>query len=662
MSPLSARPERAPRILAVDDQPANLLLVRRVLTAAGFEVREARSGGEALAVARETMPDLILLDMHLPDMHGLDVLRRLRESDWGGGLRVVAMSALASAEDEAVWLRAGCAGSLEKPIRVATFAREVAGWLPGAGAPAPGEPGEPRKGERLGEILVAHQLLAPEQLAQALAVQAATGRRLGQILVQQGAVSEDDLAWALSTALGYPYVFLTPDIIDEDAARHLPEAFLRERRVLPILQFGQEMTLAMADPTDQPTVDEVAARTGLEVKRALALASNIEAMLDRLFAHRSGEERRTPAEVQYLQFHLRQALQQEASEIHFDPGVDGRARVRYRMEGTLVDRPAQPAELHAAILRHLRDLTGLDDQPAGRGAGSVAVGDRDVYLAAAFLPTADGPAATVALYPRRGDVPGATGLGLVGDEIAPLRRVLERRRGIVFVGCADPWIRSTVLHTLLPSLQGGKIWTLETLPVYRRPTLQQTFLSSGADVAAYLGTVAAAGADVILVDDLQRAPSVRAAFEAARSAALVAGHPQDDVVGLLAQVLEDGGAALVASTLHGILAARGVRLLCPECKAPVPGRGGPVFAPHGCEACGFTGFRGRRVLTETWVPDDAARMLLRTGRVAAALKSIARTVGPQMAAQARFLVEQGLTAPEEVGRVLEGAEWTSPTS
>lgn len=89
------------RILAVDDQPVNLALVKAILRAPDFEVLEARSGAEALAWAKEGAPDLILLDMHLPEMHGLEVLQRIGESPWGAGLRVVAMSALASAEDQA---------------------------------------------------------------------------------------------------------------------------------------------------------------------------------------------------------------------------------------------------------------------------------------------------------------------------------------------------------------------------------------------------------------------------------------------------------------------------------------------------------------------------------------------------------------------------------
>ncbi len=251
---------RSPRILAVDDQPANLALVRRILTPAGFEVGEARSGAEALASARERPPDLILLDMHLPDMHGLEVLRRLRDSSWGAGLKVVAMSALANPEDQRLWLRAGCLGAIEKPITVATFVETITGYLtaPDGSAEPLVFPPDGTGRDRLGEILVAHGLTSPEQLARAVATQRSSRKRLGQILVDQGAVTEDDIAWALSSQLGYPYIFLTPDIIDETAARALPDDFLRQRHVLPILRFGEEMTLAMADPTDQQTVDEVA--------------------------------------------------------------------------------------------------------------------------------------------------------------------------------------------------------------------------------------------------------------------------------------------------------------------------------------------------------------------------------------------------------------------
>src|SRR3972149_8079898 len=92
MAPLVSN--RSLRILAVDDQPANLLLLKRILLPAGVELLEARSGAEALAVAREGTPDLILLDMHLPDLHGLEAMRRLREAARGAGVGVGALRGL----------------------------------------------------------------------------------------------------------------------------------------------------------------------------------------------------------------------------------------------------------------------------------------------------------------------------------------------------------------------------------------------------------------------------------------------------------------------------------------------------------------------------------------------------------------------------------------
>jgi type IV pilus assembly protein PilB len=651
----------------VDDQPANLVLVRKLLEPANFEVREARSGAEALAVAQETGPDLILLDMHLPDMHGLDVLRRLRETAWGEAVRVVAMSALIETEDRVAWEQAGCVAAIEKPIAVKTFVAQVTRWLPGAppGASEPADNGQ-QTAERFGELLVAHRLITADQLSRATAVQPASGKRLGQVLVEQGALSEDDLAWALSHQLGYPYVFLTPEIIDAEAVRLLPPDFLRERRVLPIVKFGQEMTLAMADPTDQRTVEEVAGRTGMTVKRALALASNIMEMQGRFLSHGHGAAGHHAApepaatEAQYLQFHLAQALQQGATEIHFEPSPEGQARVRYRLQGMLVDRPAQPGDLHAAILQHLRTLTDIGDHPVGTAAVTVGVGEVAVVLVAAFLPTPAGEAATVTLYPVHTGAPDLTALGVSAERVQAVRDVLGVARGLVIVGCSDRWLRSTLLHGLVPTGARGKVWALETLPVYRRPTIGNTILRTPQEVAAHLHGAVDAGADLLIADDVGRAEALVAAHEAGRTRMVLAGHPESDVAGILSHVLEVAGSALVASSLRGMLAARAVRLLCPACKQPAPEGSGAMgqrtFVPRGCGSCGFTGFKGRRVLADTWLMDTDARWLLRSGRAGDVVERILHS-GSRMREQGLGLVEDGLTSMEELVGVMDGSPW-----
>jgi two-component system, cell cycle response regulator DivK len=120
-------------VLVVDDNARNRKLARDVLDAAGFGTLGATTGAEAIALAAEHRPDVILLDLRLPDMHGAEVLRRLRDGERTASIPVVAMSAM-SLREHGDWLEeAGFAGSIDKPIHVRTFPDRVRGFCAGAG-------------------------------------------------------------------------------------------------------------------------------------------------------------------------------------------------------------------------------------------------------------------------------------------------------------------------------------------------------------------------------------------------------------------------------------------------------------------------------------------------------------------------------------------------
>jgi two-component system cell cycle response regulator DivK len=115
---------RRPLVLIVDDNEKNLKLARDVLRAAGFGTLEAASGAEGIALAAEHQPDVILMDLRLPDMDGTDAAQRLGDDARTASIPVVAFSSLPL--DRGAWLRAtGFAGYLEKPISVAEFADQV---------------------------------------------------------------------------------------------------------------------------------------------------------------------------------------------------------------------------------------------------------------------------------------------------------------------------------------------------------------------------------------------------------------------------------------------------------------------------------------------------------------------------------------------------------
>jgi two-component system cell cycle response regulator DivK len=112
-------------VLIVDDSDKNRKLVREVLRAAGFGTLEAARGDEAIAVAAKHRPDLILLDLRLPDMDGRDVARKLRSGAETGRIPVVALSASPTAGGSERLLATGFDGYLQKPIDVASFPDQV---------------------------------------------------------------------------------------------------------------------------------------------------------------------------------------------------------------------------------------------------------------------------------------------------------------------------------------------------------------------------------------------------------------------------------------------------------------------------------------------------------------------------------------------------------
>jgi two-component system, cell cycle response regulator DivK len=130
-SPSSDAPARAPAdtehplVLIVDDNEKNLKLARDVLRAAGFRTLEAANGFDAIALAGEHLPNVILMDLRLPDIDGSDAARRLGNEARTAAIPVVALSSL-PLDGSGDWLRAaGFAGCLEKPISVIEFPDQV---------------------------------------------------------------------------------------------------------------------------------------------------------------------------------------------------------------------------------------------------------------------------------------------------------------------------------------------------------------------------------------------------------------------------------------------------------------------------------------------------------------------------------------------------------
>jgi len=117
-----------PKILHIEDDPANRLLVRKLLTPAGFEVTDAADGLEGIRLALQQRPDLVLVDISIPGLDGYEVTLRLRSEPKLRGVPIVAITAEG---DRDTSLAVGCDGFLQKPIDARSFADKVRGYLDG---------------------------------------------------------------------------------------------------------------------------------------------------------------------------------------------------------------------------------------------------------------------------------------------------------------------------------------------------------------------------------------------------------------------------------------------------------------------------------------------------------------------------------------------------
>ena len=116
-------------VLVVEDDAVNLRLCSELLNLHGYNVLEATDGTKGLRMAREHQPDLILMDMLLPEISGLDVTKRLKEDEALKAIPVIAVTTSAMKGDEERYLEGGCDAYFAKPISISDLLQTIEGFL-----------------------------------------------------------------------------------------------------------------------------------------------------------------------------------------------------------------------------------------------------------------------------------------------------------------------------------------------------------------------------------------------------------------------------------------------------------------------------------------------------------------------------------------------------
>ncbi|MFZ0944894.1 MAG: response regulator [Syntrophobacteraceae bacterium] len=119
-----------PKVLVIEDNEQNLYLITFLLKHHGYDVIQAMDGLSAIEIAMKTHPDLILLDIQLPEMDGYTVASRFRSESAFADVPIIAVTSYAMVGDREKSIDAGCTGYIEKPIDPDTFIPELRKYLP----------------------------------------------------------------------------------------------------------------------------------------------------------------------------------------------------------------------------------------------------------------------------------------------------------------------------------------------------------------------------------------------------------------------------------------------------------------------------------------------------------------------------------------------------
>jgi type IV pilus assembly protein PilB len=551
---------------------------------------------------------------------------------------------------------------------------------------------------RLGDMLVRDGLLTPERLREALAAKAENRhQRLGEIVVERGWVSSTALAKALAEQHGLEFIELGQSPIDEAAADLLPERLAKRYRAVPVKFLAEDVALvAVADPTDVVSSDDLKLALGLNVRLAVAEVGDLERTLARIYrtevdvedalptdAEAAGEAEEAEEDIKesaatsapaikLVNSVLSRAIEDDASDIHFEPEAKHLV-VRARIDGVTRKLTTIPKQMQAAVISRLKIMGELDiaeRRLPQDGRVSIRFAGHPMDLRIAVLPTTHGEKVILRIVGRLTEKLGLASLGMSPDAEEAFTRAITQPFGAI-ISCGPTGSgKTTTLYAGLELLNEEErvIATIED-PVERQVTgIAQLEVSTkaGLTFARGLRTMLRADPDVLLIGEVRDEETARIAIQAAMTGHLVLTTLHTYNAASSIARLKDMGieANLLATSINCIVAQRLARRLCQECREeytaghdelaelglPDAGEQVKLYRPAGCVDCADTGYRGRVALYEVMPIRGKVRRLMGGSTeeiLAAALEQGMKTLRDDGIRQCLA----GVTSLEEVRRV-----------
>jgi len=540
------------------------------------------------------------------------------------------------------------------------------------------------------ERLLSSGLITKEQIVKAQEHSRISGATLDKVLIKDGMVSEEDFANTVADEIGIPFVDLKDYLIDTDTIKLVPEKLARDKNIIPLFRISNTLTVAMGDPEDIITIDELRLKTGFDIETVLATDSAIRSAIEQYYGVTGSMEdvleaidkhkliklpdnvsanvledlaQEAPI-VKFVNLLIMEAVKSRASDIHIEPEEDS-LRIRFRIDGFLHEISSPSKNMQAAIISRIKVLSKMDIAEKRKpqdGQLQMRIENRNIDVRVASFPTVYGENVVLRILDKANVILELSQLGFVKEVLATFQELIKQPNGIMLVTGPTGSGKTTTLYAAIQTINSEErnIITLEDPVEYHLPRIRQSQINpkAGVTFAAGLRSILRQDPDVIMVGEIRDLETVDIAVQAALTGHLVFSTLHtNDAAGTISRLLDMGAEPfLVSSSVIGILAQRLVRAVCPKCKEPhketEDGKEYTYYRSKGCGYCKNTGFHGRLGIFELMVIDDKIRKLISTKASSEEIRKAAQEAGMRTLREDGLArARTGITTLEEVMRV-----------
>jgi type IV pilus assembly protein PilB len=508
--------------------------------------------------------------------------------------------------------------------------------------------------DRLQQILIDGNLITQEQLDRAMEIQKSNGGQLRQVLIDEGYITQQQLMVSLSEHLGIPPIDISKLKISEEVASLISKQVCRSCLVVPISKMGNTLTVAMADPLNVFTLDDLRLMTGMEIQPVISNPEDVEEKLSELFSSTKGlgdilqakaevqadaeiveeksedeidideliEQTGDTSIIQIVNVILVQAVQEAASDIHIEP-FEKEISLRYRIDGVLYERTPPPKHMNSAIVSRIKIMSNLDiaeRRLPQDGRFRIRLAGKEIDFRVSILPTAFGEKVVMRILDKTSLDLRLESLGFSGEALDRFRNAINAPYGMILVTGPTGSGKTTTLYASLLEISRPEvnIITVEDPIEYQLKGINQVQVNQeiGLTFAAGLRSMLRQDPDIVMVGEIRDLETADIAVKAALTGHLVLSTLHtNDASGAIAR-LNDMGIVpfLISSSLILVQAQRLVRRICPNCKEEVThdrrtleraqlfvgpdGNVPTLYKGAGCVKCNGSGYSGRQSVLE----------------------------------------------------------------